>query len=79
MTKVKNFDLNPARGDRNVATGIITPEGKIPFRGFNFNKKSSLSEVLLLDYDLDTATGEVTISNFTPIQKTGSSYRSYTR
>ncbi len=69
MTQVKNFDLTSARGSRNVATGIITPEGKLPFRGFNFNRKSSLTEVLLSDYNLDTTTGEVTINNFTPIQK----------
>lgn len=69
MTQVKNFDITSPRGKRNVATGIATADGKIPLRGFNFNRKSSLSEVLLSDYDLDTATGEVTITDFTPNQK----------
>ncbi|MDX1279416.1 hypothetical protein [Oceanihabitans sediminis] len=69
MTQVKNFDLTSPRGQRNVANGIITPDGKIPLKGFNFNRKSTLSEVLLSDYTLDTATGEVVINNFTPNQK----------
>ena len=69
MTQVKNFDLTSIRGQRNVAVGIATPEGKIPLRGFNFNRKSTLSEVLLSDYSLDTATGEVVITNFVPSQK----------
>lgn len=66
MTQVKNFDITSPRGKRNVAIGIATPDGKTPLRGFNFNRKSSLSEVLLSDYDLDTATGVVTITDFTP-------------
>ncbi|WP_452227706.1 hypothetical protein [Lacinutrix sp. MEBiC02404] len=69
MTQVKNFDLTSVRGKRNVAVGIATPDGKIPLRGFNFNRKSSLSEVLLSDYILDTATGEVVINNFIPMQR----------
>ncbi|WP_449534798.1 hypothetical protein [Gelidibacter sp.] len=69
MTQVKNFDLTSPRGQRNVATGIITPDGKIPLRGFNFNRKATLSEVLLSDYSLDTATGEVVINNFIPSQR----------
>ncbi|WP_417860780.1 hypothetical protein [Winogradskyella sediminis] len=69
MTQVKNFDLTSARGQRNVATGILTPEGKIPLKGFNFNRKAPLSEVLRSEYSLDTATGEVVINNFMPIQQ----------
>lgn len=69
MTQVKNFDTTSVRGQRNVATGIATPEGKIPLKGFNFNRKSSLSEVLLSAYQLDTATGEVVITDFNPSQK----------
>lgn len=69
MTQVKNFDLTSPRGQRNVAVGIATPDGKIPLRGFNFNRKSSLSEVLQSDYSLDTATGEIVISNFIPSQR----------
>ncbi|WP_452218795.1 hypothetical protein [Lacinutrix undariae] len=69
MTQVKNFDTTSPRGQRNVPIGIATPEGKTPFKGFNFNRKSSLSEVLLSGYDLDTATGEVVITDFNPSQK----------
>ena len=66
MTQVKNFDSTSPRGKRNVATGIATTDGKIPLRGFNFNRKSSLSEVLLSGYELNTTTGEVTITGFNP-------------
>jgi len=69
MSEVKNFDLISPRGQRNVAVGILTPDGKIPLIGFNFNRRSSLSEVMQSDYSLDTATGEIVISNFIPTQK----------
>jgi|SRR5690554_218448 len=69
MSQVKNADLTSVRGQRKVAVGILTPEGRLPLKWFNFNRKSILSEVLLSDFNLDTATGEVVINNFIPNQK----------
>ncbi|RSK40502.1 hypothetical protein [Mangrovimonas spongiae] len=69
MSQVKNADLTSPRGKRNVAVGIQTPEGKLPLKGFDFNRKSSLSEVLLSDWTLNTTTGEVIIDDMIPDQK----------
>lgn len=68
MIKVKNEDLTSPRGQRNVATGIQTPEGKMPLKEFDFNRKSVIQEVVLKDFSLDAGTGEVVISDFTPTQ-----------
>lgn len=68
MSQVKNADLTSPRGQRTVAIGLQTPEGKIALNGFNFNIDAILSSVLLSDYTLDTATGEVSISDFVPSQ-----------
>jgi hypothetical protein len=51
-----------------VAIGLATPEGKAELKGFNFNENAILSSVLLSDFTLDTASGEVDIPVFTPIQ-----------
>lgn len=68
MTKVKNEDLTSIRGQRNVATGIQTVEGKLHLKAFDFNRKSVLQEMLLRDFSLDTTTGEVVINDFIPSQ-----------
>lgn len=68
MSKVKNEDLTSARGERNVATGIITTLGKIWLSGFNFNKRAILDSVLQASYALDTANGEIVITDLVPIQ-----------
>lgn len=68
MIKVKNFDTTSARGQRKVEVGIQLPEGKAVLKGFNFNERSKLEEVLLKGYTLDSATGEVVLSNFIPSQ-----------
>lgn len=69
MNKVKNDDLTSARGERNVATGILTPQGKAWLVGFNFNKRAILESVLQADYTLNTTTGEVIIADLNPIQQ----------
>ncbi|TYB76995.1 hypothetical protein ES674_09845 [Bizionia myxarmorum] len=69
MSQVKNEDLISIRGQRNVAVGILTAAGKLPLKGFNFNRKAILMEVLLADVTLNTVTGEMVITNFTPDQK----------
>ncbi len=68
MIKVKNEDLTSARGQRNVAIGILTPEGKTHLKEFDFNRKSVIQEVLLKDFSLDTTTGEIVISDLIPAQ-----------
>ena len=66
MFKVKNADATSARGERNVAVGITTPEGQLALKGFDFNIRATMSAVVLSDIVLNTATGEIVIANFTP-------------
>jgi hypothetical protein len=66
MTQIKNFDLTSVRGERNVATGLATPEGKAALKGLDFNNRAILSAVLFAPYSIDLATGEITIPNMTP-------------
>ena len=68
MSKVKNADTTSPRGQRNVALGIATPQGKLDLIGFNFNIDAILSSVLLTDFTLNTTTGEVEIIDFVPTQ-----------
>jgi len=69
MSRIKNFDGVSARGQRNVATGISTTEGKQMLKGFDFNIKASLQSVFFAPVDLNTTTGVVTITDFIPLEQ----------
>ncbi len=69
MMNVKNTDTTSARGLRSVDIGIQTPEGKALLKGFDFNRNAILTAVLLSDFSLNTATGQITIDNFVPNQR----------
>ena len=71
MTQVKNADLTSVRGQRKVEVGILTPNGKVALKEFNFNRHAVLSAVLFNDFTLDTATGEIVITDLTPLQNLG--------
>lgn len=66
MSKVKNTDTTSIRGERNVAVGLATTYGKLALKGFDFNKHAALSNVVLKDYTLDSVSGEVVVTDFTP-------------
>jgi hypothetical protein len=66
MRNVLKQDLLSPRGQRNVAAGIKTAAGKELLNHFNFNKNSLLGSVLYRPYTLDTATGEISISQLIP-------------
>lgn len=66
MSFIKNEDLTSARGERQVAIGLATPEGKAHLKNFDFNANAQMSSVLLTDYTLDPITGEVNIPDLTP-------------
>ncbi|WP_274475871.1 hypothetical protein [Mangrovimonas aestuarii] len=68
LAKVKNADTTSPRGQRKVAVGLATPQGQEALKGFNFNADAILSSVLLTGFSLDTATGEIVITDFMPIQ-----------
>lgn len=66
MTKVKNEDTGSVRGQRNVASGLSTPQGKEVLKGFDFNNRALLNSVLFAPYSLDNATGEIVIPDMIP-------------
>ncbi|MCL1974360.1 MAG: hypothetical protein FWG54_06055 [Bacteroidetes bacterium] len=67
MAKIKNLDTTSARGERNVATGLATPEGKQLLKGFNFNVKAPLGAVLHAPLRLAAADGEIIIDELSPL------------
>ena len=69
MSRIKNLDSTSIRGQRKVSLGIATPEGKQLIKGFDFNANAPLKSVLFAPFDLDTATGVVTIASFTPAEQ----------
>lgn len=66
MSKIKNLDTISVRGERNVSEGILTLDGQLALRGFDFNNRAPLKAVLCSPYVLDTNTGAVVIADFTP-------------
>lgn len=69
MSQIKNHDLTSVRGERKVGLGLTTAEGKQLLKGFDFNNNAALKSVLFAPYELDTATGVITITNFTPVEQ----------
>ncbi len=69
MSEVKRYDTTSVRGQRNVANGITTTEGKQALRGFDFNARAELSSVLYAPYQLDTATGVITLTDVLPAEQ----------
>ena len=69
MARIKNLDTTSARGERTVAIGIATPEGKVLLKNFNFNNKAILGAVLYKPYSVDTATGVISITDLVPINE----------
>ena len=67
MTQIKNLDATSARGERNVATGMITVEAKALLKGFNFNDKAILGSILFNPYDVNAGTGVITLDDLVPI------------
>lgn len=63
MSKIKNLDTTSARGLRQVANGVATPEGKLALKGFDFNNRAHLKSVLFAPYVLDTATGTISFTD----------------
>jgi hypothetical protein len=67
MYRIQLEDTTSPRGQRKVSVGIATPQGQDLVKSFNFNDKSVLGSILHKPYSVDTATGVITIADFTPI------------
>lgn len=66
MTQIKNMDTTSIRGARNVGVGIVTQAAKLLLKGFNFNDKAILGSILFNPFDVDPATGEITLDDLIP-------------
>lgn len=66
MAQIKNMDEANARGERSAAEGMQKAEAKALLKGFNFNINALLGEVLYRPYQVDIATGEISIVDFNP-------------
>lgn len=64
LAAIKNLDTTSNRGDRTVAVGLATSEGKELLKGFDFNSVAPLQAVVRTEIELDTATGTITLDNF---------------
>jgi len=69
MSKIKNLDTISVRGERNVSEGILTVEGQLALRGFDFNDRAPFKSVLATPYVLDTNSGAIVITDFTPSEE----------
>jgi hypothetical protein len=66
MSRIKNMDTVSVRGKRQVGIGLSGSEGKQLLKGFDFNINAPLQGVLFAPYNLDTATGVITLTQFKP-------------
>ncbi|WP_066219238.1 hypothetical protein [Formosa haliotis] len=71
FSQVKNEDLISVRGQRNVPVGLETETGKALLKGFDFNKFATLDSVLQAEYNLNSTTGEVIITDIVLNQQLG--------
>ena len=67
MTAIKNLDTTSDRGKRVVALGIQDPAGAATLKGFDFNKDAILGSILFKPFTVDTATGEIVITDLSPM------------
>ena len=62
----KEDGTNP-RGMRSPAKGLASAEGKMLLKSFSFNNAAPLTSILNKTYELDTATGTITIVDLVPL------------
>ena len=66
MTQIKNMDDANVRGERSAAEGMSKAEAKLLLKGFNFNNNAVIGAILFKPFQLDTATGEISIAALAP-------------
>ncbi len=64
MVFIKNLDVINRLGQRNVATGLLTVEGKNHLKNFDFYGMTTVSALVQLPFELDLSIGEARIKNF---------------
>ena len=71
MNTIKNYDTTSVRGERSVRLGLVSTEGKLLLKGFDFNGHAPLTSVLHALYSLDVVTGVITIPDLSPQEQLG--------
>ncbi|MEA4850729.1 MAG: hypothetical protein VB126_04650 [Paludibacter sp.] len=66
MAQIKNMDEANTRGERSAAEGMAKAEAKLLLKGFNFNINAVIGAVLYKPYQLNAATGEISIAALAP-------------
>lgn len=66
--EIKTLDATNIRGERTVAQGLTTAEGKLKLKGFDFNKNAKWQSIFSVPYELDTLTGTITINDLNPVE-----------
>lgn len=66
FAKIKNYDTTSPRGERKVAIGATVPGVLELLKNFDFNKRSSMSNILKAVVELNETTGVVTIVDLKP-------------
>jgi hypothetical protein len=66
LTVLKKLDLTSERGMRNPLLSLDTADGKSVLKDFEFNAKSSLSNVLHKPHKFNELSGQVKIMGMTP-------------
>lgn len=64
LSKVKNYDLQSLRGERTVGRGLETDEGKLLLKGFDFNAKAPLKNILKCAFEIEETTRKLSFSGF---------------
>lgn len=67
MTIIKSYDSTSPRGERNVGVGIAQPGAKEELNGFDFNISALLGSILFKPVNVNTTTGEITITGLVPV------------
>jgi len=69
MSYILKEDSTSARGDRSVAKGLTTVNGKAFLKHFNFNINAIFGSVVFKQINLNTATGEMLFTNLDPVNE----------
>lgn len=69
MGQVKNLDTVSIRGARNVAQGLNNETAVVILEGFDFNARATLGSILNAIVSVETASGEVSISAYNPLEQ----------
>lgn len=68
FSKIKNLDSTSMRGLRKVSEGILTEEGKVLLKGFDFNIHAKLNQILNTSFHTELQTGTISIPGFIPME-----------